>query len=158
AAHPHLPLFLHAVGLQRAVHLTFDDSVLPSYRATVVNWPSPDGKQVEAFTRTPYAADSAQTFFHLAHYLHKTIMQDQAATLAFSHAAARAGPWYDDLLELTALAPVLGQWTTLSRYMNEVLAGEYVSAPAADSFHCDYLSERTGDTGGQEDSSNAKPR
>ncbi len=34
---------------------------------------------------------------------------------------------YDDLLELCRFGPVLGQWTTLSQYLNEVMAGEYVS-------------------------------
>jgi hypothetical protein len=143
AAHPQLPLFLHSAGLHRALLLTFDEAVLPTYRTTVVNWPSPDGKQVEAFARTPYPADQAQTFFHLAHYLHKTIMQDQSATVALVHKGTPAGPWYDDWLELSRFGPVLGQWVTLSRYLGEVLAGEYASAAAADSFHSDYLNERT---------------
>jgi hypothetical protein len=143
AAHPQLPLLLQSVGLRRALLLAFDESVVPSYRVTVVNWPSPDGKQIEAFTRTPYPADSPQTFFHWAHYLHKTIAQDHSATLALLHGNTPADPAYQDLLELCRLGPVLGQWTTLSRYFNDVLAGEYASAGSADEFHGDYLSERT---------------
>jgi alpha-mannosidase len=143
AAHPQLPLLLQSVGLTRALLLAFDDAVLPSYRSTVVNWPSPDGKQVEAFTRTPYAADNPQTFLHVAHYLHRTIMQDHGATFALLHATAQAAPWYLDWLELSRFAPVLGQWTTFSRYFNDVSAGEYVSAASPDEFHGDYLSERT---------------
>src|SRR5207253_958651 len=50
--------------------------------------------------------------------------------------------WYLDLLELCLLGPVLGQWTTLSRYFGDVMAGEYVSTSSADDFHGDYLSER----------------
>lgn len=61
--HPQLPLFLNSVGLHRAVALTFDESGLPSFRSTVTNWPSPDGKQLEAFTRKPLKADDPQTFF-----------------------------------------------------------------------------------------------
>jgi hypothetical protein len=142
ASHPQLPLLLQSVGLQRVLHLPFDDAVLPTYRVPVVSWPSPDGKQVEAFARTPYAADNPQTFFHAAHYLHKTIMQDHAATLALLHTGA-AAPWYADWMELSRFAPVLGQWTTLSRYLNDVLAGEYASSASADEFHADYLTERT---------------
>ncbi len=140
--HPQLPLFLQSAGLTRALLLPFDDSVVPSHRGTVVSWPSPDGRQVEAFTRTPYAADSPQTFFHVAHYLHKTIMQDHAATFALLHASTPAGPWYEDWRELSRLAPVLGTWTTLSRYLGEVTSSEYASAALADEFHGDYLSER----------------
>lgn len=143
AAHPQLPLLLNSVGLTRGLLVSFDDGVLPTYRSTVVNWPSPGGKQVEAFTRTPYAADNPQTFLHVAHYLHRTIMQDHGATFALLHATAQSAPWYLDWLELSRFAPVLGQWTTFSRYFNDVSAGEYISAAAPDEFHGDYLSERT---------------
>src|SRR5262249_34956202 len=62
---PQLPLWLNSVGISRALLLAFDASVLPNWKATVTSWPSPDGKQIEAFTRSPYAADSPQTFFNL---------------------------------------------------------------------------------------------
>jgi hypothetical protein len=143
AAHPQLPLFLQSVGLSRALLLAFDDAVLPAHRSTVVSWPSPDGKQVEAFTRAPYDADNPQTFFHLTHYLHKSIMQDHAATFALLHRGTAVCPWYEDWLELCRFGPILGQWTTFTRYFNDVTAGEYASAAPADDFHGDYLSERT---------------
>jgi alpha-mannosidase len=140
--HPHLPLLLQNVGIGRALFVAFDESVLPSHRTPVISWPSPDGKQVEAFTRTPHPADSPQTYFHLTYHLHQTIMQDQAATLALVHREKAAPPEYDDWLELSRLAPVLGKWTTLSDYFNEVLPGDYASAADADEFHGDYLVER----------------
>jgi hypothetical protein len=46
-------------------------------------------------------------------------------------------------LELSRFAPVLGQWTTFSRYFSDVSAGEYISAASPDEFHGDYLSDRT---------------
>jgi hypothetical protein len=70
-------------------------------------------------------------------------MQDQAATLPLLHRGKKAYPWYDDLLELTRLAPVLGRWTTVSGYLNEVVGGDYASAGEADEFHDDHLVERT---------------
>jgi hypothetical protein len=143
AAHPQLPMLLGSVGLQRAVLLSFDEAVLPTYQVTVVNWPSPDGKQIEAFTRAPYPADNPQTFFHLAHYLYQTIRQDHAATLALLHSSSSTAPWYDDWLELCRFGSIVGQWTTLSHYFNDVLAGEHASALSADEFQSDYLSQRT---------------
>jgi hypothetical protein len=141
--HPHLPLLLQSAGLTRAVLLSFDEAVIPTHRSTVINWPSPDGKQVEAFTRAPYAADNPQTFFHWAHYLRRTIAEDHSATITLLHRGlARAAPSYEDLLELSLLEPVFGEWVTLSRYLNDVLAGEYASAAAADDFHGDYLGLR----------------
>jgi hypothetical protein len=140
--HPHLPLFLQNAGIGRALLVAFDEGVLPAHRSSVISWPAPDGKQVEAFTRTPHPADSPQTYFHLTYHLHQTIMQDQAATLALLHRDKPAGPWYDDWLELSRFAPVLGRWSTLSGYFNEVLPGDYASASEADEFHGDYLVER----------------
>jgi hypothetical protein len=116
---------------------------LPAHRSAVISWPSPDGKQVETFTRMPYPADNPQTYLHLAHHLHQTIRQDQAATLALLHTDRPAAPWYDDWLELTRLAPALGQWVVLSRYFVEAQASEYASASSADEFHSDHLEERT---------------
>ena len=83
--HPQLPQFLQNAGIGRALLVAFDEGVLPTHRSPVVSWPSSDGKSVEAFTRTPHPADSAQTYFHLTYHLHESIMQDQTATLALLH-------------------------------------------------------------------------
>ncbi len=141
-AHPQLPLWLAHVGLQRAVHVAFDDGVIPSYTSPVVGWPSPDGKQVDAFTRAPLNTDNPQTFFNLANHLYQTIMKDQAATLPLLHTGNPAAPGYDDFVELSRFGPVLGQWTTFSRCFGDVYAGEFVAAPAADEFHGDFLTDR----------------
>ncbi len=140
--HPQMPLLLQNAGISRALLLAFDEGVLPPHRSPVVSWPSSDGKSVEAFTRSPHDAGSAQTYFHLTHYLHQTIMQDQTATLALLHRDKLAPPWYSDWIELSRLAPVLGRWTTLSNYFNDVMPGDYASAAEADELHGDYLTER----------------
>ncbi len=141
--HPNMPLLLSGNGLTRALLLTFDESSgLPHYTNTVVSWPSPDGKQIEAFTRAPKPADSPETFFNLGHYWFKTTREDQAATLVLLHGAKPTAPWYDDLMELARLAPVLGNWTTFSRYLGDVMPGEYPPTLSADDFHSDLLGER----------------
>ena len=155
--HPQLPLLLTSTGLTRALLMTFDEGGVPSYQGCVVSWPSPDGKQIEAMVRAPHPADNPQTYFNLGHYLFKTTREDHAATLAFLHRGEQtfltpdnqadkkvcSTVWHRDLLELSKLAPVVGQWTTLSRYLGEVMAGEYSPTLSADEFHFDYLSERT---------------
>lgn len=141
--HPQLPLLLTSAGIQKAVLLSFDDSSMPTYRTTVVSWPAANGNQIEAFTRTPYRADSPNTYFHAAYYLHQTIAQDSSATLALLHKGTPACVWYEDWLELSQFAPVLGKWTTLSTYLSEVMAGEQIYTSSADEFHADYLTERT---------------
>src|SRR5260370_522796 len=161
--HPQLPLFVNTCGMNRALLVAFDDSVLPAHRTAVVNWPSADGKQAEAFTQPPLPADPPQSFFHPpplfppAHPLNRTIMHDQAATLALLHRGKAASPWYYDLLELSRLAPVFGKWNTLSSYFNEVLAGDYLSPASADDFHGDYLNERVQAEGAPANPVNRQP-
>jgi alpha-mannosidase len=158
--HPQFPLWLQHHAIKRVLFLAFDDAVLPAHRTTVVSWPSPDGKQVECFTRVPHAAGSPQTYFHLAYHLHQTIMQDQAATVPLLHKHRPAPVWYHDWLELTRMAPVLGRWSLLSKYLEDVLPGDYPSASSADEFHGEYLVERAppSDTYSSESPPEAPPR
>src|SRR2546423_4189008 len=105
---PQSPMLLQQVGLAWALLVAFGDARLPDHKAAVVQWPSADGRQVEAFARAPLPADDAETYFHLAHHLHKTIMGDSAAVLGLLHRDRAAPDWYDDWLALSELAPALG--------------------------------------------------
>lgn len=140
--HPQIPLLMQSAGLTRVLFLAFDDSALPPYQTPVISWPSPDGKQIEAFARKPLPADNPETFFNLANALFKTIREDHTAIVALLHTGNKPSPWYEDWLELTRFGPVFGQWTTMSRFLTEVPPGEYASALSADEFHYDFLSER----------------
>ncbi|MCE9534058.1 MAG: hypothetical protein K8T89_23515 [Planctomycetes bacterium] len=142
AFHPQTPMFLNATGFRHALLLNFDNAVIPSHRATVVNWSSPDGKSIDAFTRMPLKTNQAQTFFNLVYSLHQSITQDTAPTLALLHEGDTDFPLYEDWLALSKLAPVLGQWTTFGRYFSDALAGEYAGAASPDDFFADYLEER----------------
>jgi hypothetical protein len=143
AASPHLPQFLHTVGLKQVVLLAFDEGVLPQFHSAAIEWYAPSGEQVKAFTRKPQPADSPLTYFHLAHYLSKTMQQDMVSSLAFLHRDKPETCWHRDWLELHRLAPVFGQFTTLNHFFSEVGHGEYTPARTADDFHSDYLHELT---------------
>jgi hypothetical protein len=141
--HPQTPMLLQQVGLTRALFLSFGDAKLPSHKAAVIQWPAADGKQVEAYTRMPLPADDPETYFHLAYYLHQTIMQDSAAVLGLLHRPdAPAAPWYEDWLAVTELSPALGSWTTVSRYLGDGVVGDYTSPANADEFAIDALEEK----------------
>jgi hypothetical protein len=143
ASHPQVPAWVQAAGLRRALLVSFDGAVTPNHRATVVNWSSPDGKAIDAFTRLPAPAHKAETFFNLVYTLHQSISQDAAPTIAIVHQGEPANPLYADWLALSKLRPVLGEWTTFSRYFSDALAGEYVGTANPDDFFADYLEERT---------------
>jgi len=142
ALHPQTPLLLGATGFRHALFMNFDASVIPNHRATVVNWASPDGRSIDAFTRVPIKAQKPETFFNLVYSLHQSISNDSAPTLALSHEGQPAFAMYDDWLALNELSFVFGEWTTFSRYFSDAMAGEYAGAANVDDFFPDYLEER----------------
>ncbi len=139
---PQTPQFLLASGFEKAVLLALDGSVIPSHRSAVISWTAPDGKQVDAFARTPQPAHQAQTFFNIVHTLHETIMQDSSAVLALLHSEGAPAACYFDWLELNKFGPLFGRWTTISQFLGETTAGEYAPASTPDDFFTDYLEER----------------
>jgi hypothetical protein len=141
---PQQPLMLTSSGLTRCLLLTFDEnSGLPVYQSVSVSWPSPDGKTVDGFTRNPQPVDSPQTFFNLGHHWFKTTREDHTAVVALVHKSKPPAVWYDDLMCLSSLAPVLGLWTTFGRFFSQASSGEHIGPLTPDDFHFDYLSERT---------------
>lgn len=146
---PQTPSQLQSHGMAKVILQEFDEGVLPRFRSSSIEWPASDGKRVDAFTRKPLAADSALTFFHLAHHLYKTMLNDMTACLAFvgQAEAAKADDsrlvFYRDWLELNKLGPVYGELVTLTRLFREVAAGEYPAAARADEFHSNYLDTLT---------------
>lgn len=136
---PDLPARLALVRVFKALCLSFDGAGIPNHSSASIRWPSPDGRAVDAMTRAAQPASDPQTGFHLAYYLHQTIMHDSAALLVLRHADRPAGLWYDDWLALSRLAPVLGTWTTVGRFLEETTVGEYAEVASADDFPPDEL-------------------
>jgi hypothetical protein len=142
AYHPQLPGWLTHVGFKHAVLLSSDGAIIPSVRSSAIAWPSPDGKSVEAFTREPLPAHDPHTFFNLVYHLHQATSYDSAPTVSLVHKGEPPFASYYDLLALTELAPVFGEWTNLSRYFNGATSGDYIGVQSADEFFADYLDER----------------
>ncbi|QDU23444.1 hypothetical protein [Urbifossiella limnaea] len=142
AYHPQLPSWLQHFGYRHAVLISFDQALIPTLRSTAVNWPGPDGKGVDAFTREPLPAHDPQTFFNLAYHLHQATSSDAAPTVALIHKGQPAAAGYADLLALAELAPVLGNWTGLARYFTDAVSGDYIGTQPADEFFADYLDDR----------------
>jgi hypothetical protein len=142
AFHPQLPGWLQHMGYKHAVLISTDGGLIPSIRASAVNWPGPDGKSVEAFTREPLPAHDPHTFFNLVYHLHQATNYDSAPTVSLVHKGEPPFASYHDLLALGELAPVFGEWTNLSRYFGGVTSGDYIGVQSADEFFADYLDDR----------------
>jgi hypothetical protein len=142
AFHPQLPGWLLHLGYRHAVLISRDGALIPTVRSTAVNWPSPDGKTVDAFCREPLPAHDPQTFFNLVYHLYQASNNDAAPTVALAHTGEPAFDSYRDLLALGELAPVFGEWTNLSRYFTDATSGDYIGVQPADEFFNDYLDDR----------------
>jgi hypothetical protein len=137
AFQPYLPNWLAQADISKLLYVSFDGGAMPRHPAASIRWPAPDGRQVDAITRAPFPASDPQTGFHLPLHLHQTIMQDSAAVLLLRHGEPAAAHWYEDWLTLSTLAPVLGKWTTASRFLDEASIGEYSSATSMDDYSPD---------------------
>jgi hypothetical protein len=142
AFHPQLPSWLLHLGYQKAVVVSFDGALTPARNSAVVNWPSPDGRSIDAFAREPQPASDPITFFNLPYLLHQATTSDSAPTVAFAHRGEAAAVGYDELVALADLAPAVGEFTSLGRYLADHHYGEYLGAATADDFFADYLDDR----------------
>jgi hypothetical protein len=147
AYHPQLPSWLQHLGYRHAVLISFDSALIPTLRSTAANWPGPDGKSIDAFTREPLPAHDPHTYFNLAYHLNQAVTQDAAPTIALIHKGPPAFDVYRDLVALLELGPVFGTWTGISRYFTDAITGDYIGTQQADEFFNDYLDDRV--TNGQ---------
>jgi hypothetical protein len=142
AFHPQLPGWLQHTGFKHAVLISQDGALIPTLRSTAVNWPSPDGRAVDAFCREPLPASDPGTFFNIVYHMHQAYNSDAAPTVALVHKGEPAFDSYRDLLALNELLPVFGEFTNLSRYFTDATSGDYIGVQPADEFFCDYLDDR----------------
>src|SRR5262249_17876419 len=82
------------------------------------------------------------TFFNLVYYMYQAFSTDSAPTMALVHKGEVAFDSYRDLLALSELAPVFGNWTNLTRYFTDATGGDYIDVRAADEFFNGYLDDR----------------
>ncbi|MCZ2343131.1 MAG: hypothetical protein LC104_15265 [Bacteroidales bacterium] len=142
AYHPQLPGWLTQAGFTSAILVSFDGALTPSRNTAVLNWPSPDGKSVDAYGREPHNAADPLTFFNLVYHLQQSFSHDSAPTLAFAHRGEPAAIGYTEFVTLAGLGDPVGTFTNLRRYLEEYHYGEYLGAAAADDFFADYLDDR----------------
>ncbi len=142
ALHPHLPGWLQSAGYANAVVVSFDGGLTPTRNAVVVNWPSPDGKSMESFGREPHSASDPLTFFNLVYHLHQAFTQDSTPTLAFKHTGDAPAPGYAQLIGLSELGDIAGQWFGLGKLLGEQKYGDYLGSTGADEYFTDYLDDR----------------
>ena len=142
AFHAALPSWLQHAGYKSAVLVSFDGALTPNRSAAILNWSAPDGKSLTAFGREPLAADDPLTFFNLVYHLHQAFTNDSIPTVAFKHTGSEAAPGYRELIAVSELGDVAGEWVGLNRHLADNPYGDYLGTTGADDYFTDSLDNR----------------
>ncbi|MBJ7345638.1 MAG: hypothetical protein JHD09_10205 [Gemmataceae bacterium] len=133
------PRVLHLAGFSKALLMPHGENNVPTFRGPVFSWSSSVGRQIETFCREPFSSSTNHTFFHLAFHLGKLLQQDSSPTLAFFKTTPNSSIFYNYLLKANSLAPIFGNWLTMSNYLHEVYPSEYPGPIAQDDFKTETL-------------------
>jgi hypothetical protein len=133
------PRVLHLAGFSKALLMPHGENNIPTFRGPVFSWSSSIGRQIETFCREPFSSSTNHTFFHLAFHLGKLLQQDSSPTLAFFKTTSNSSVFYNYLLKANSLAPIFGNWLTMSNYLHEVYPSEYPGPISQDDFKTETL-------------------
>jgi len=133
------PRVLHLAGFSKALLMPHGENNIPTFRGPVFSWSSSIGRQIETFCREPFSSSTNHTFFHLAFNLGKLLQQDSSPTLAFFKTTSNSSIFYNYLLKANSLAPIFGNWLTMSNYLHEVYPSEYPGPISQDDFKTETL-------------------
>ena len=142
SAHLDSPAFLHRAGFRYALLTPRTGADLPGNDAAVLNWPSPDGKTIDAIGRAPHRADDPLTFFNLTHTLHAATGKDTAPLVLLRHDGTPPAVGYAELVAFATLSDAIGTFTTPSRYLGDHHYGDYLGTTTPDDFRLDLLADR----------------
>jgi hypothetical protein len=142
AYHPALPSWLQHAGYKSAVLVSFDGALTPTRNAAIVNWSAPDGKSLTAFGREPLDAADPLTFFNLVYHFHQAFTNDSIPTIAIKHTGTEAAPGYKELIAISELGDVAGEWVGLNRHLADNPYGDYLGTTSADDYFTDSLDRR----------------
>jgi len=158
---PPLPQILHRSGYLGGMHVALDDGFYPDQEFSKIRWEGTAGQAIDAITRIPLAADSANSYLRFPLRMSESMDNDQIATILFARWPESKSPWFEDLRRMQNYSPVLGRFVTLEDFFehtdsasrlssydpNEYLSPYFVQAVArmeADpgSRHADHFNRR----------------
>lgn len=137
------PRLLHLAGFSKALLLPNMENNSPTFRGPVFSWSSSIGRQIETFCREPFNSSNNSTFLHLAYHLGKVLQQDSSPTLAFFQTSNNSSEFFNYFIKANKLAPIFGNWLTISNYLHEVYPSEYPGPISQDEFKTDTLQLQT---------------
>ncbi|MDB5388425.1 MAG: hypothetical protein JWM11_4071 [Planctomycetaceae bacterium] len=113
---PPLPQILHRNGYIGGMHVALDDGFYPDQEFSKIRWEGTAGQAVDAITRIPLAADSANSYLRFPLRMSESMDNDQIAAVLFARWPESKSPWFEDLRRMQNYSPVLGRFVTLEDY------------------------------------------
>lgn len=138
---PNLPGILQRLGYSGALHSTFDEGKVPVATQLKVRWEGLDNNAIDAISRAPLDAQSAQTFLQLATRLGESMDQDHVATLLLAYWPGQQSQWLADLRRIAKWTTALGKFVTVEEYFSTTALPGTHSNPEPDRYRTPYLKQ-----------------
>lgn len=136
---PVLPQVLRKFGFTGAVHFTLDDGHFPTSRQSKIWWVGIDGTEVEALAQLPLDAGRSADFLDFAAKVSNTSYNEHNATAVLAHWPGQTCPWYRDLRRVAAYSPVLGEFRTITQYLEQSQSISEWTRSGPDEYRSPYL-------------------
>ena len=125
---PPWPQILHRNGYIGAMHVALDDGFYPDQEFSKIRWEGTAGQAIDAISRIPLAADSANSFLRFPVRLSESMDNDSAAAVLFARWPEAKSPWFEDLRRMQNYSPVLGRFVTLEDYFEHTDSASRLSS------------------------------
>lgn len=131
-----LPSILNHFGFASALHVVLDDGLYPDREYGQLKWQANDGSSIPAVSRIPMAIDGSSSFLRFADRYVESMQEDSNAVLLLARLPEVKTPWLRDLQIAAQHAPVLGQFVTMTDFIDHTggqtgatkfAEGEYLS-------------------------------
>jgi len=141
---PVLPQILRKLGFAGAIHFTLDEGQFPTSRKSKIWWVGIDGTEVEAVAQLPADAARATNFLNFAAKVSNTSYQEHNATAVLAHWPGQTCLWYRDLQRMAAYSPVLGEFRTITEYLERSQSISEWTRSGPDDYRPPYLRQDVG--------------
>lgn len=131
-----LPSCLSLFHFKSALHVALDDGLYPDREYGQLLWQAPDGTTIPAVSRIPIAIDGAASFLRFADRYTESLHEDTTGVMLLARLPVVQTPWLEDLRIAAGYAPVLGQFATMTEFIDRTMGeasptsydeGEYLS-------------------------------
>ena len=125
---PPWPQILHRHGYIGGMHVALDDGFYPDQEFSKIRWEGTAGQAIDAISRIPLAADSANSFLRFPVRLSESMDNDSVAAVLFARWPEVKSPWFEDLRRMQNYSPVLGRFVTLEDYFEHTDSASRLSS------------------------------